>query len=94
MVSRIFRMFNRKGPEIECGHVRDLSSDFIDDELDEDERDRMRKHLQWCGLCMAFINTLRATVGLLRSTDTSEPPSALKDRIRSSLARYGDQKQG
>ena len=93
MVSRIFRMFNRKGPEIECGHVRDLSSDFIDDELDEDERDRMRKHLQWCGLCMAFINTLRATVGLLRSTDTSEPPSALKDRIRSSLPVDGNQEQ-
>jgi anti-sigma factor RsiW len=86
-------MFNRKGPEIECGHVRDLSSDFIDDELDEDERDRMRKHLQWCGLCMAFINTLRATVGLLRSTDTSEPPSALKDRIRSSLPVDGNQEQ-
>ena len=85
MVSRISRLFNREGPEIECAHVRDLSSDFIDDDMDEKERDRMIKHLEWCGLCLAFINTLRATVGLLGATDAPEPPPALKDRIRSNL---------
>ena len=94
MVSRISRLFRGDRPEIDCGHVRDLSSDFIDGELDEEERDRIRKHLEWCGLCLAFINTLRATVGLLGSTDTPEPPSALKDRIRSNLPLDGNQEGG
>jgi predicted anti-sigma-YlaC factor YlaD len=94
VVSRIFRMFNRKGPEIDCGHVRDLSSDFIDDELDEVERKRIMEHLEKCGLCMAFINTLRATVALLSSSDTPKPPPTLKDRIRSNLPQDEDQNQG
>ena len=94
MVSRISRLFRCKGPAIECGHVRELSSDYIDDDLDAGQRKKIREHLERCGLCMAFINTLRATVGLLGSSDTPEPPSNLKDRIQSSLARDGDQKQG
>ena len=94
MVSRIARLFRGEGPAMGCGHVRDLSSDYIDDDMAEEERNRVRKHLERCGLCMAFINTLRATVGLLSSTDTPEPPSTLKDLIRSSLSLDEDQKQG
>ena len=78
---------------MECGHVRELSSDFIDDDLDEADRKRIREHLEWCGLCLAFINTLRATVSLLGSTDTPEPPSELKDRIRSNLPLDGHQER-
>lgn len=85
MVARISRLFRRDGYDHD-EHVRnELSSAFIDDELDEEELDRVTKHLERCGLCRAFINTLRATVGLLSSTDTPEPPPQLKDRIRSSL---------
>ncbi len=94
MVSRISRLFRGEGPAIECGHVRELSSDYIDDDLDETERKRIMEHLEKCGLCMAFINTLKATVGLLGSSDTPEPPSTLKDRIRSNLPLDEDQKQG
>ena len=94
MVSRISRLFRREGPEIGCEHVRNLSSDFIDDDLDADERSRIMEHLEKCGLCLAFINTLRATVGLLGSTSTPEPPSTLQDRIRASLPRDENQKQG
>jgi hypothetical protein len=65
--------------------VRALSSDFIDDELDPDERDWLVAHLEWCGLCMAFINTLKATVSMLRSSERPEPPADLKDRIRANL---------
>ena len=94
MVSRISRLFRREGPEIGCEHVRDLSSDFIDDDMDEAERNRVMEHLEKCGLCLAFINTLRATVGLLGSTNTPEPPPTLQDRIRANLPLDENQKQG
>ena len=94
MVARISRFFRRNGHDHD-GHVRDeQSSAFIDNELDEKERNRVIKHLERCGLCLAFINTLRATVGLLSSTETPEPPPTLKDRIRSSLPRAEDEKKG
>ena len=73
MVSRISRLFRRGSDEVDCDHVRNLSSDYIDNGLDPEERNRVRAHLKWCGMCLAFINTLRATVSLLRS---SEPPKS------------------
>ena len=87
MVSRILKLFRRGSDEVDCGHVRGLSSDYIDNELDPKERDRVRAHLEWCGLCLAFINTLRATVSLLGSSEPPKPPPNLKDRIRANLSQ-------
>ena len=39
MESRISSLFRRRGQGDECDHVRGMSSDFIDDELDPEERD-------------------------------------------------------
>ena len=87
MVSRITSLFGRSREGNECDHVRGLSSDFIDDELDPEERDRLLAHLEWCGLCIAFINTLRATVNMLGSSDAPETPPALKDNIRARITQ-------
>ena len=62
-----------------------MSSDYIDEELDTANRERLNAHLEWCKLCVAFINTLKATVGLLSSSEPPQPPPSLKERIRSSL---------
>ncbi len=58
-----------------------------------DERYRIMEHLEKFGLCLAFINTLMATVDLLDSTNTLEPPSTLQDRIRANLPLDENQKQ-
>jgi len=87
MGSRISGLFGRRKEGDECDHFRGLTSDFIDNELDPEERDRLLTHLEWCGLCMAFINTLRATVNMLGSSDAPDTPPALKDDIRARISR-------
>jgi hypothetical protein len=92
MLSRISRLFGRgaegNGDGYGCDQVRGtLSSDFIDDELEPEERNRLIAHLQWCGLCLAFINTLKATVRMLSSSEPPKPPPNLNDRIHANLSQ-------
>jgi len=69
----------------DCEEVRGMSSDYIDGELNKPEVAKVRTHILNCGPCDTFINTLRATVGLLRSTPKQQPPSDFKQRIRDRL---------
>ena len=80
MISRIFGIFNRKSDD-ECEQVQGLSSDYIDGELDHEHVGSLKVHLEWCAPCLAFINTLRATVGLLGSTPEEKAPPALRQRL-------------
>ncbi len=85
MVSRLIRMFGRRDRDLDCNDVREHSSNYIDEELADETAKKIREHISWCGPCNSFINTLVATVGLLRSTPKEEPPSDFKDRIRKHL---------
>ncbi len=87
MAPRLFNIFKRREPELDCEHVHDMSSDFIDDDLTEEAKQNLASHLEWCPPCNAFINTLRATVGRLRSTPKEVPPDDFKERVRESIRR-------
>ena len=89
MVSRITSIFRRKDPEPDCDEVRDISSDYIDGELDERRAGKVKSHLDGCAPCQAFIRTLRATVNLLRSTPKQQAPEGFRSRIRESLPKDG-----
>ena len=87
MAPRLLGIFKRRDPELDCEHVQGMSSDFIDDELDGEAKQKVVAHLEWCPPCNAFINTLRATVGLLRSTPKEVPPADFKERLRDNIRR-------
>lgn len=84
---RFFNIFKRR--ELDCQEVRDVSSDFIDGDVSDRMRARIASHLERCGPCTAFVNTLKATVELLRSAPDQELPGGFKRRIRD---RLGDQR--
>ena len=69
--------------------VRDLSSDYIDGELDGSRVEQVKSHLEKCGPCTAFINTLRATIRLLRGMPKREAPDDFRQRVRENLPRGG-----
>jgi predicted anti-sigma-YlaC factor YlaD len=87
MAPRLLGIFKRRGPELDCDQVQEISSDFIDEDLDGDAKRKVVAHLGWCPPCTAFINTLRATVGLLRATPAEAPPADFKERLRDSIRR-------
>ena len=84
MISRLADLFGGKRQD-EHDRLRSISSDYVGDDLDEDGVSAIDAHLEWCPPCRSFVNTLRATVGLLRSTPREAPPSPLVDRIRAEL---------
>ena len=90
MVSRIIGMFRRKGDDLDCKDVKELSSDYIDEELEGAKASQMDRHLGWCAPCNAFVRTLRATVELLRATPKQDAPDGFRDRIRENLRKDAD----
>lgn len=82
MVSRIVGIFRRNDVDPDCKEVRESSSDFIDGELDESVASKISEHLARCGPCTTFIQTLRATVGLLRSTPKEKAPPDFAERLK------------
>ena len=84
---RFFNLFKRR--EADCPEVRAASSDFLEGDMGRRERARIAFHLERCDLCRAFVNTLRATVDLLRSAPALEPPEGFEQRIRDSLRGAG-----
>ena len=88
MVSGILRIFKRRKEDADCAEVRELSSDYIDEDLDQASTNRLRRHLEMCGPCNAFVNTLRATVRLLRNTPKHGAPDGFRQRVRVRLGEH------
>jgi len=86
-VERILGIFKRRNSEPDCEEVQNLSSDFLDDDLDVRTRQQVDAHTAWCAPCSAFMNTLRATVGLLRSTPKQRAPSGFERRVRDQIEK-------
>ena len=86
MVSRLVRMLMGKGMmDGDCEEIRNLSSDYVDGELAAETVGKVESHLARCGPCTAFINTLRATVRLLRNIPDRQAPGDFRQRVREGL---------
>ncbi|MBI4425847.1 MAG: zf-HC2 domain-containing protein [Elusimicrobia bacterium] len=67
-------------------------SSYIDGELDASVCRRLESHLSDCPPCVAFIQTLKKTVGLFRSAGRPKPVPAsarrlLRDQLEACAAR-------
>ena len=85
MVSRLKRLFSRENKDLDCGEIRDLSSDYIDGDLEVSTVDRVKGHLERCGPCNAFVNTLRATVNMLGAIPGRKAPDGFRQSVREKL---------
>ena len=64
-------MFGRKS---ECQELRGMLSPYIDGELSSLEKTRVERHIEKCDACRRELESLRATVGLLRRVSQVAPP--------------------
>ena len=76
--------------ESEHLHARNRASEFIDDELTDEEAARVKSHIEKCPPCTAFFNTLRATIRLLRLTRLSDTPASFTKSLRERIGRLTD----
>ncbi len=80
---------------IECKHVWDHISGYIDHSLSEEVRDMVQKHLDHCEICSAILDSTRNIIVLTADDRVFELPMGfserLHDRIDSELIDKKDQ---
>ena len=79
MTGMFRRLFNRG--EVDCQDVRKAGSDYLDDDLPPQRRSAVQVHLDKCGPCRAFIDSLSSTIGLLTRMPKATPPPSFKQSI-------------
>ena len=87
MAPRFLDFFMRRQEHNGCAKIRELLSDFLDNDLSESDLDEVERHLSECEPCAAFMDTLRATVALLRASARNEAPPGFRDRVREHLQK-------
>ena len=81
MLSGLFRRSRMMGHRRDCAEVRKLASDYLEADISDEERERIRKHLEECENCSSFMETLRSTITMLRSLPSKAIPQNLKERL-------------
>ena len=66
---------------MKCEANRELFSDFIDDELSEEQSKALKNHLRSCEACSEELGKFRRAQSLLRLLPKEEAPSELWEAI-------------
>jgi anti-sigma factor (TIGR02949 family) len=78
--------------EFSCQEMIEVVTNYLDDALASDERQRFERHLSRCGGCTTYLDQMRETIrqtGLV-PREESLPP-ALRERI---LAQFRNWRRG
>ena len=79
-MTRMFRKLFGRG-DFGCQDVRELSSAYLEDDLTAQRHSKIQAHLNNCGPCRAFFDTLAATIGILARLPKATPPPSFKQSI-------------
>lgn len=85
----IRRLFG--GRQLDCDDIRDMSSDYVDDDMPSSVSGRFRRHLDDCTDCNTFVATFRATVMTLRDIPRLGASDDLRARVRECIEAEASQ---
>jgi predicted anti-sigma-YlaC factor YlaD len=66
---------------IDCKHVWNYISDFIDGDLPEETRVTVQKHLDHCEICSAILDSTRNIIILTADERVFELPVGFSERL-------------
>lgn len=72
---------------IDCQHVWDHISAYIDDDIDPEIRARIDLHLETCEICSAVLDSTRNVVVLVADDHVFELPAGFSRRLHERLDR-------
>lgn len=73
--------------EISCVEVWREMSNYIDDTVDPELRERMEEHFRGCEHCVAVLDGMRNIVCLVGDGRAFDTPAGFSDRLKAVLAR-------
>ena len=72
---------------LECKHVWDYISEFLDDSLPAETRELVQNHLDTCEICSAVLDSTRNILILTVDDRVFELPGGYRERLHARLAR-------
>jgi predicted anti-sigma-YlaC factor YlaD len=70
---------------IDCKHVWDRISEFLDDTLSPESRELVQKHLEHCEVCSAILDSTRNVLILTTDERVFELPVGYSERLHARL---------
>ena len=74
--------------ELRCTEIVELLADYIDGSLPAETATSLEAHLEGCAPCIAFVNTYRGTVNVVRRLSATDIPPELRERLISFLRKH------
>ena len=71
---------------IECKHVWDHISGYLDDDLSPEVKDLVQRHLEHCEICSAILDSTRNILVLTGDAQVFELPVGFSERLHRRLA--------
>ena len=82
------------GPVFDCGKLKELLPDYLDNELQEQICRELRAHLDDCEDCRIFVKTVEITIVLYKHCPDRDMPQEvsidLRERLRLKLKEGKD----
>jgi anti-sigma factor RsiW len=72
---------------LECRHVWDYISEFLDDSLAPETKELVEKHLENCEICSAILDSTRNILILTADDIVFELPAGYSERLHALLSR-------
>jgi len=72
---------------IECKHVWDYISDYLDGSLPPETKELVQRHLEHCELCSAILDSTRNILVLTADDRVFELPLGFSERLHDRLER-------
>jgi len=73
------------GMRIDCKHVWQYISAYIDGEVDAELRERIERHLETCEICSAVLDSTRNVIILVADERVFELPAGFSKRLHERL---------
>jgi len=70
---------------IDCKHVWDYISGYLDNNLEASERNEVQKHLEHCEICSAILDSTRNILILTADERVFELPLGFSERLHARL---------
>jgi anti-sigma factor RsiW len=72
---------------LECKHVWNYISEFLDDSLPPETKELVQRHLESCEICSAILDSTRNILILTADDRVFELPAGYSERLHTRLAR-------
>lgn len=70
---------------IECKHVWEHISGYLDETLSDETRDMVQKHLDHCEICSAILDSTRNIIILMADDRVFELPVGFSERLHARI---------